>query len=302
VNVGVLSAILRERGHAVRLATDGPSALDAAKQAPPELVLLDIRLPGMDGYEVCRRLRSVEATRDVPVIFVSALEEGADKLKAFEVGGSDYLLKPFQAAEVVARVENQLRLSRLHREMARKTQDLERANRALHSLSYLDPLTGLPTRRHFDESFEQEWRRARRQQAHLALVLAGLDHFKAFGEAYGAQSAEDCLRRVAVEFSGSLRRGGDLAARYGADEFAALLPGTEAAGARVVAEEAARRVLGLRIPHRTSPIQVVSFSLGVVVTAPATSDSASPEPLIAAAARALERARSDGGNRIVAAG
>ena len=302
MNVGVLSAILRERGHAVRLATDGPSALDAAKQAPPELVLLDIRLPGMDGYEVCRRLRSVEATRDVPVIFVSALEEGADKLKAFEVGGSDYLLKPFQAAEVVARVENQLRLSRLHREMARKTQDLERANRALHSLSYLDPLTGLPTRRHFDESFEQEWRRARRQQAHLALVLAGLDHFKAFGEAYGAQSAEDCLRRVAVEFSGSLRRGGDLAARYGADEFAALLPGTEAAGARVVAEEAARRVLGLRIPHRTSPIQVVSFSLGVVVTAPATSDSASPEPLIAAAARALERARSDGGNRIVAAG
>lgn len=299
VNVGVLGAILRERGHAVRLATDGPSALEAVKRAPPELILLDIRLPGLDGYEVCRRLRADQATRDIPVIFVSALEDGADKVKAFEAGGSDYVPKPFQPVEVVARVENQLKLFRLQREMARRTEDLERANRTLQSLSYLDPLTGLPSRRHFDESLEQEWRRARRQQTHLCLVLADVDQFKAFADAYGQQSADDCLRRVAIEFSGSLRRGGDLGARFGADEFAALLPGTEAAGARVVAQEAAQRVLGLRIPHRSSPIQVVSLSLGIAVAAPAASESASPEPLVGAATQALQRAQSDGGNRIV---
>jgi diguanylate cyclase (GGDEF)-like protein len=301
VNVGVLGAILGGRGHAVRLATDGPSALEAVKRSPPDLILLDIRLPGLDGYEVCRRLRADGATRDIPVIFVSALEEGEDKLKAFAVGGSDYVPKPFQAVEVVARVENQLKLLRLQRQMARSTEELERANRTLESLSYLDPLTGLPSRRHFDESLEQEWRRARRQQTSLVLVLAEVDHFKAFAEAYGGQSADECLRRVAIEFSGSLRRGGDLGARFGAEGLAALLPATEAAGARVVAQEAAQRVLGLRIPHRASPIQVVSLSLGIAVTAPATSESASPEPLLDAAAQALQRARSDGGNRIVAA-
>jgi len=302
VNVGVLSAILRDRGHAIRLAADGPSALEVVKQTPPELILLDIRLPGIDASEVCRRLRADGATREIPVIFVSSLEDGADRLRAFEAGGSDYVFKPFQAAEVVARVENQLKLFRLQREMARTTEDLERANRMLQTLSYLDPLTGLPSRRHFDESLEQEWRRARRQQSKLTLLVADVDQFKAFIEAYGAESAADCLRRVAVEFSGGLHRGGDLGARFGGDEFAALLPATDGAGAGVVAQEIAQRVLGLRIPHRGSAIQVVSLSLGIAVATPAESDSASAEPLLAAAAQAVQRARADGGNRIVAVG
>ena len=302
VNVGVLGAILRERGHAIRIAADGPAALEAVRQAVPELVLLDIRLPGMDGYEVCRRLRADPRARDVPVIFVSSLEEGADKLQAFECGGSDYMLKPFQAAEVVARVDNQLKLHRLQREMARQTADLERANRTLQALSYLDPLTGLPSRRHFEEALEQEWRRAHRQQAALSVLLADVDHFSAFAEAYGQESGDDCLRRVAVEFSGGLRRGGDLAARFGGDEFAALLPATEGEGGRVVAQDVAQRVLALRVPHRVSPLQIVSLSLGLATTFPARTDSSSAQPLLDAARSALQRARAEGGNRIVAAG
>jgi len=302
VNVGALTAILRDPGHAVRVAADGPSALESLKRSPPELVLLNARLAGLDGFEVCRRLRLDEATRDLPVIFVSSLENGADKQRAFEAGGSDCMLEPFQAAEVLARVESQLKLVRLQREVARKSEDLERANRTLQSLAYLDPLTGLPGRRHFEESLEQEWRRARRQQTTLTLVLIDVDQFRAFVNAYGTESGDDCLRRVAVELSGTLRRGGDLVARCGGDEFAAILPGTDSSGACVVAQEVAERVLALRIPHRGSPLQVVSLSLGLALANPARSDSASAEPLLSTAAQALLRARAEGGNRIVAAG
>jgi diguanylate cyclase (GGDEF)-like protein len=300
VNVSVLSTILRDRGHSIRLAADGASALDSIRQSPPDVVLLDIRLPGVDGYEICRRLRQDPATRDLPVIFVSGLEDGSDKVRAFEAGGSDYVPKPFQAVEVLARVENQLKLHRLQREMTRRTDELELANRTLQSLSYLDPLTGLPSRRHFEESLDQEWRRAYRQQTTLALVLAEMDHFKPFVEAYGPESGDECLRRVAVEFSGVLRRGGDLVARYGSHQFAALLPGTDTTGSRVVTQEVAERVLALRIPHRGSPIQVVSLSLGVSVQSPASSTATAAEPLLTTATQALQRARAEGGNRIVA--
>ena len=300
--VGALSAVLRELGHAIRAVADGPAALESIRKSPPELVLLAVRRPGLDGFEVCRRLRADEAARDLPVILVSGLEGGADRQEAFEAGGSDYLIEPFPAAEVQARVENQLKLVRLQRELARKTDDLERANRMLQSLAYLDPLTGLPSRRHFEDSLEQEWRRARRQQTTLTLVLVDIDQFRAFVEAYGAESGDDCLRRVAVELSGTLRRGGDLVARCGGDEFAAILPGTDSAGACVVAQEVAQRVLALRIPHRGSALQVVSLSLGLALANPARSESASPAPLLSAAAQALLRARAEGGNRIVAAG
>jgi PleD family two-component response regulator len=138
VNVGLLTGILQKRHYAVRNATEGQQALDLMRAAPAEIVLLDIRLPGMDGYEICRQLKADPRTRDIPVIFVSALDDGLDKARAFEVGGVDYVAKPFSAAEVVARVENQLKLSRLQRQMTQKNTELERANRMLQSLSYLD--------------------------------------------------------------------------------------------------------------------------------------------------------------------
>ena len=117
VNVGLLTGILQKRNYAVRNATDGPQALAVMRAAAPEIVLLDIRLPGMDGYEICRQMKADPRTKDIPVIFVSALDDGLDKARAFEVGGIDYVAKPFSAAEVVARVENQLKISRLQRHL-----------------------------------------------------------------------------------------------------------------------------------------------------------------------------------------
>src|SRR5262245_40091496 len=116
-NLGVLARILRDAGHAVRLANSGARALAAIARNPPELVLLDINMPDLSGYEVCARLREGERTRDVPVIFLSALDDVRDKVSAFRAGGVDYVTKPFQAEEVLVRVETQLHLARLRREL-----------------------------------------------------------------------------------------------------------------------------------------------------------------------------------------
>src|SRR5262245_30060979 len=187
--------MLQKQGYRVRVATNGMRALAAAKSVQPDLVMLDINMPEMDGYEVCRRLKAGDQTHDVPVIFISALDEAMDKVKAFQSGGADYVTKPFQFEEVLARIENQLKISRLQREMERKNGELqqanlhlERANRMLHSLSYLDPLTGIANRRHFEESIDREWRRAMRSATALSLIMIDIDHFKMLNDACGHQT------------------------------------------------------------------------------------------------------------------
>lgn len=297
VNVGLLTGILQKRNYAVRNATDGLQALAVMRAAAPEIVLLDIRLPGMDGYEICRQMKADPRTKDIPVIFVSALDDGLDKARAFEVGGIDYVAKPFSAAEVVARVENQLKISRLQRHLGQKNAELERANRLLQSLSYVDALTGVPNRRHFDELLDQEWRRALRDESSLCVVLIDVDLFKAFNDNYGHQSGDDCLKHVAVEVSGVLRRGGDLAARYGGEEFGVVLPGTEAPGALIVAEDIRQRVESLKIAHKGSPFQVVTISLGIKAMRPGPKDT--PEAILVAADKALYKAKEQGRNRVV---
>jgi eukaryotic-like serine/threonine-protein kinase len=131
INLDLLSGMLSERQYRVRVATNGRRALAAARSVPPDLVMLDINMPEMDGYEVCRQLKADESTRDVPVIFISALDEAMDKVKAFESGGADYVTKPFQFEEVLARIENQLKLSRLQRDLERKNAELQRKNEEL---------------------------------------------------------------------------------------------------------------------------------------------------------------------------
>jgi eukaryotic-like serine/threonine-protein kinase len=131
VNLDLLSNMLMDRSYRVRVATNGRRALAASRSRPPDLVMLDINMPEMDGYEVCRQLKAGEETRDVPVIFISALDEAMDKVRAFEVGGADYVTKPFQFEEVLARIENQLKLSRLQRDLERKNAELTQKNEEL---------------------------------------------------------------------------------------------------------------------------------------------------------------------------
>lgn len=305
INLDLLSGMLLDRGYRVRVATSGRRALSAARSAVPDLVMLDINMPEMDGYEVCERIKNDDLTRDTPVIFISALDNALDKVRAFQTGGADYVTKPFQFEEVLARIEIQLKISRLQRDMERKNAELalsniqlERANRMLHQLSYLDGLTGIANRRHFEESLEQEWRRSTRAGSPLSLLMADIDHFKALNDACGHQFGDDCLRKVAETLGESLKRAGDLAARYGGEEFAVLLPGTDADGAVAIAEDVRSHVESLGIRHGEEGGCVVTISIGVATSSPGEDDAASA--LVDAADRALYAAKRQGRNRVVA--
>jgi diguanylate cyclase (GGDEF)-like protein len=306
INLDLLSGMLLDRGYRVRVATNGRRALSAARSAVPDLVMLDINMPEMDGYDVCRHIKQDDLTRDIPVIFISALDNALDKVKAFQTGGADYVTKPFQFEEVLARIEIQLKISRLQREMERKNAELEqsmlqleRANRMLRALSYLDGLTGIANRRHFEESLDQEWRRAARTGSPLSLLMVDIDHFKALNDARGHQYGDDCLRQVATALSDALKRAGDLATRYGGEEFAVVLPATELDGARAIAEEIRARVEELAIGREAGSSAVVTVSVGAATAL--ASEGVPPSDLIDAADRALYQAKNEGRNRVVAA-
>jgi diguanylate cyclase (GGDEF)-like protein len=302
-NLDLLASILRTNNYEVRMAMTGRRALASVRASHPDVIMLDITMPEMDGYHVCEHLKADATTAHLPVIFISALDDVWDKVRAFEVGGVDYVTKPFQAEEVLARVESQLRLSRLRRELERRNEELEeanvrleRANRMLQSLSYLDGLTGLANRRHLDEALEQEWRRAGRDKAPLSLVMIDIDHFKRFNDTYGHQGGDACLRQVGHALTGSLKRAGDLAARYGGEEFAVVLPGTDMAGAAAFAESVRAQVEGLKIAREPSGATVVTVSVGVATIVPSADSSASA--LLAAADQALYRSKANGRNRV----
>jgi diguanylate cyclase (GGDEF)-like protein len=188
-------------------------------------------------------------------------------------------------------------LNRRNEELESARGQLEQANHSLHILSYLDGLTGVANRRHFDEYLEQEWRRAVRKGSTVALILLDIDHFKRLNDSAGHQFGDECLRRVADTLIVSVRRAGDLAARYGGEEFALILPDAQLDWALGFAEDIRGRVEALAIPHPESPLGVLTVSLGVAAEFPADPEAATT--LIAKADRALYRAKQDGRNRVV---
>ncbi|MCG3190954.1 MAG: diguanylate cyclase [Thermoanaerobaculia bacterium] len=315
VNLQVLTALLQGQGYKVRPANSGFRALRSAQAALPDLVLLDIMMPEMDGYEVCRQLKADPASENVPVIFLSALDEVFDKVKAFECGCVDYITKPFHAAEIVTRIETQLRLARMMRELAErnaelarlvetvelKSRALEEANRVLESLSLSDGLTGIANRRHFDTRLDADFRRCIRSRQPLSLVMIDIDHFKSFNDFYGHQAGDDCLKRVAEAINTVFRRGGDLVTRYGGEEFAVLLPETAPDKAHIAAERARIAVRELGILHNASPSEtLVTISAGVAGAIPDWTES--PSSLVKRADAALYAAKKDGRDRVILEG
>ena len=288
-NLRFLSGILTQQGYEARTVINGRMALMVAETAPPELILLDIRMPGLDGYEVCVQLKSNAETCDIPVIFLSALDDISDKIKAFEVGGVDYITKPFHTAEVLARVKTHLALSRLQ-------QQLELANHELKRLVNLDGLTQLANRRCFNDHLEQEWRRMAREQQPLALILCDIDFFKQYNDTYGHPAGDDCLRQVGAVLQACAKRPADLASRYGGEEFALTLPKTPIQGAIELAQRIQSQLLQLQQPHATSTISdYLTLSMGIASVIPQLDRS--PDDLIQAADQALYRAKQEGRDR-----
>jgi len=249
MNIEVLSRILGEEVD-ILFATHATEALDVARREQPDLILLDVMMPGMDGYTTCAVLKSAPETRDIPVIFVTALTGEDDEARGLEAGAIDYITKPVSPPIVRARVHNHL--------------ELKRYRDVLSRLSAMDGLTGIANRRRFDEALENEWRRGQRSSEPLSVLLGDIDFFKAYNDRYGHLAGDECLRRVARAIEAHVRRPADLVARWGGEEFAVLLPETAYDGAYRVAEKIRTAVQSLALPHLASEVAtVVTLSLGV---------------------------------------
>jgi two-component system chemotaxis family response regulator WspR len=296
-------------------------ALQTASELKPTVILQDLGMPGLDGFDLVRQFREAPQTTHVPVIMLSAKEEADVKAKAFNIGANDYVVKLPDRVELIARIRyhsgayiNRLERDEAFRFLRESQQKLADANMELRKLAAVDSelqrlaardaLTGLANRRKFDDVVRLEWPRAQRDKYPISLLLCDVDAFKPYNDSAGQEAGDECLKRIAAVLTKSLRRPADLVARYG-DEFAMILPNTDSEGAMTVAEACRAGVEALKIADAGSP--QVTLSIGVSTVVP--SESMKYEDLFTAAARGLKNAKDQGRNlvriarhRIVAAG
>ncbi len=293
-NINVLVDLLSS-DYRTMVAKNGEQALRRAQSAePPDLILLDIMMPGMDGYEVCRHLKADPLTADIPVIFVTAMDKSVDEEKGLELGAIDYITKPLSLPLVKLRVRNHLKL--------------KRQSDRLRNLSIIDGLTEIPNRRFFDHHLDQEWRRCIRSNSSISLILLDIDYFKPYNDHYGHAAGDDCLKRVAMALTSVIGRAGDMVARsggrptdiiarYGGEEFVCVLPETDGPGAGVVGEKLRNAVMALNIPHVQSRVaDRVTISLGGATMTP--DGEHFPADLIERADQNLYSAKERGRNRL----
>ena len=267
----------------VFMATSGAQALSICQANPPDLVLLDIVMPGMDGFEVCSQLKSNDATCNIPIIFVTAHTDAAQETHGLSLGAVDFIAKPVNPAVVRARVKTHLTL-KFQSDLLRK-------------LVFLDGLSGVFNRRYFDQQLSVEWSRSARSGLPLSAIMIDVDYFKLFNDRYGHQSGDDCLRQIAVTLKACLKRPADLVARYGGEEFACILPDTAFADAMCLAVDLERRIRALSIPHVSSGLAgVVTISVGVATRTAGSSQEAAA--LVRLADTELYNAKQSGRGRV----
>lgn len=266
----------------VFMATGGSQALRLAQDRRPDLILLDVEMPDMGGFEVLEKLRNHAETADIPVIFITAHAEGDMEAMGLEAGAVDFITKPIHAGVVRARVHTHLQL---------KFQ-----SEFLRQWVYIDGLTGAYNRRYFDEHLNHEWARATREQQPLSLLMLDVDHFKAYNDHYGHVLGDETLRQLVSAIKPCLLRPGDLLCRYGGEEFACLLPNTGLYDALHVAERLRAAIENSKIEHvGNQPEGVITISMGVAERAAAQS----PEDLVRKTDHQLYQAKHSGKNRVV---
>ncbi|QEL56220.1 diguanylate cyclase [Chromobacterium paludis] len=248
-NIMVAHQILQPE-HDVFMATGGEQAIAFCQATPPDLLLLDVEMPGMNGMQLCRQLKQDPAMRDIPVIFVTGHHGQEEEIACWEAGAVDFVTKPVTPITLRNRVNAHLMLK-------------YQADQ-LRAMAFSDGLTGIANRRRFNEKLEQAWRHALRIGNPVSLILADIDYFKKYNDLYGHSAGDDCLRQVAQTLRDQLNRSYDLAARFGGEEFACLLPETTLAGAVSVALKMEAAVRALRLEHGASDAApCVTISLGV---------------------------------------
>lgn len=300
INLKILVELLKD-DYTLILARNGDQALKFSFQTPlPDLILLDVVMPEMGGYEVIKKLKDHDLTRDIPVIFITALDSAEDEENGLKLGAVDYIAKPFSSPIVKMRIRNHLRMARQYK--------------LLGKLAYLDGLTEIPNRRMFDQTLKKEYSRARRNKSFFSLGMLDVDFFKQYNDHYGHAMGDRALRRIAYAVKHVLKRPFDVIARYGGEEFAVILPETKSDSALHVAESLRKAVIDQHIPHLHSAASgYVSISIGIVticfdsfsgkVSHQRQGKDTSPythEQLLAQADQNLYLAKQNGRNRVSA--
>lgn len=292
-----LVAELRHAGVATVLeAPEGALALHLFKTRRPDLVLLDIKLPGKDGYWVAQQMREAEPGDWTPIIFLSGLDSDLDVWRGIEVGGDDYLVKPVKPIVLMAKLRAMRRLLDMRRRLVSVSAELHQANQRLNEMVEVDALTGLVNRRGFDRILHNEILAARRDGTPLTLMLCDLDHFKLYNDASGHVQGDACLKEVGRVLREVCVRPRDVAFRYGGEEFALILPHTPRSGAMTFARALGQMLKVRAIPHADSPLgATLTLSGGITTCVP--DENTNAESMIMRADEALYAAKAQGRNR-----
>jgi diguanylate cyclase (GGDEF)-like protein len=278
VNIRLLHEVFRNDCD-IFMATSGQDALVKAREVLPDLILLDVVMPEMDGYKVCEILKNDPITHDIAIIFVSAHFEPDEEVRGFQLGAGDFIHKPINPLITQIRVKNQL--------------SLKKQREFLHEIALTDGLTGVANRRRFNENYHMLWLQCLRENQPISVIMIDIDYFKKFNDHYGHQKGDDCLRKVAQSIKAIIHRPIDLLARYGGEEFICLLPKTDMEGANHLAAEMIDTIKNLNIPHETSEVSlVVTISAGVASIIPTANMDI--ESLVLAADKQLYRAKQNG--------
>jgi diguanylate cyclase (GGDEF)-like protein len=285
-----MTSYIRNAGHTPVVAESGEEALQIAEHASIDMIIMDVEMPGLDGFETTRLIREWLGDHWIPIIFVTGKNEEADLKEGIEAGGDDYLIKPVSQAILHAKIRAMERITAMRDQLAQM-------NRELTQLSQTDGLTQLLNRRTFEAKAEELWRQASRNKQPLAVILIDVDYFKLYNDYYGHPAGDECLRRVAALLAECVSRPSDIVGRYGGEEFVILLTNTPEDGALHVAEEIRQKVEGLYIKHRASPSDTkVTLSMGVSATHYTTGTTLSKQ--ISRADKALYAAKQAGRNRV----
>jgi len=281
-NLRILTHILGSE-YTIYTAKDGVNGIEKTMEYMPDLILLDIIMPEMDGYTVLAELKKLNATAKIPVIFITGLDSIEDEERGLSLNAADYINKPFSPTIVKLRVRNQIQIVN--------------QIRTIENLSMIDQLTGLPNRRSFDARINEEWKRAIRETTPISILVIDIDKFKVYNDTYGHQQGDAVLRTVAKVFSQSLKRASDFAARWGGEEFIVLLPHTYLDGAMEIAENIRRNVENVEISHADGSKSKVTVSIGVTTLVP--TQNSSMDAFFSMADKALYDAKASGRNRVL---
>jgi len=286
VNLRALVEILSEE-YTVYAERDGKRCLEATARIKPDLILMDVLMPDMGGFELIKALKSDDKTKDIPVIFVTGLTNADDETEGFNLGAVDYIVKPYSEHVVRRRVSHQMRIINLLYEVS--------------CLSLTDSLTGLGNRRYFSDLLLHEWARARRQQEPLSFLILNIDDFKKFNDAHGYSNGDVALQCVANIINQKTTRATDRVARWGGEEFAVILPDTVLSGALKIAEDIRATVENADIKLDDGSSEKVTISIGVHSYIPERVENYSEAMFVSDTGKALSSAKKSGKNCVCAA-